>query len=114
MPHPFDPITPAEVRLAVKILEASFPGVNLRYKVIDVQEPSKKDVVPYLEAERLGISLPRKPARILMAYLHRLDTKAFMKAYINADTRILLEAKEAPPGVQVCPDSSLLQFVVCC
>ena len=48
--HPFDPITPAEIQLAVKILEAAFPGVSLRYKKIDVNEPLKKEVVPYIEA----------------------------------------------------------------
>ncbi|KAK2744824.1 hypothetical protein FQN57_004148 [Myotisia sp. PD_48] len=96
MPHPFDPLTPTELRLAVKILEASFPAIPLRYKVIEVQEPIKRDVVPYIEAERLGISPPKKPARILTALFHRMDTKLFMKALINADTKVLLQVKELP------------------
>ncbi|EEQ35018.1 copper amine oxidase [Microsporum canis CBS 113480] len=95
-PHPFDPVAPAELRLAVKVLENAFPGVPLRYKVIEVQEPIKKDVVPYIEAERLCVSLPRKPARVLMALFHRMDTKSFMKALINIDTKVLLHAKESP------------------
>lgn len=99
--HPFDPLTPAEIRLAVKILEASFPGVPLRYKVIEVQEPIKKDTVPYLEAERKGAPLPARPTRILTALFHRLDTKAFLKALINADKKTLLQCKELPKGVQV-------------
>lgn len=102
-PHPFDPVTPAELRLAVKILENAFPGVALRYKVIDLQEPIKKDVVPYIEAERLCVSLPKKPARLLMAMFHRLDTKSFMKALINIDTRVLLHVKEIPKDIQVSP-----------
>lgn len=61
--HPFDPLTPSEIQLAVKILESTFPGVKLRYKRIDVQEPLKKDVIPYIEAERLGQSLP--PGRLV-------------------------------------------------
>lgn len=100
-PHPFDPVAPAELRLAVKVLENAFPGVPLRYKVIEVQEPIKKDVVPYIEAERLCVSLPRKPARVLMALFHRMDTKSFMKALINIDTKVLLHAKEIPKDIQV-------------
>lgn len=100
--HPFDPIRPNEVSLAAEILQASFPGVSLRFKVIDVQEPIKRDVVPYLEAERLGTPLPAKPARIIQSLFHRLDTKAFLKALINLDTRTVISAKELPKHVQVC------------
>lgn len=99
--HPFDPLTPGEIELAVKILEASFPGVPLRYKRIDVQEPTKKDVIPYIEAERLGKPLPPKPARLLQTLFHRLDTHAFYKAILNVDTRSVIYAKELPKGVQV-------------
>ncbi|PGH35806.1 primary-amine oxidase [[Emmonsia] crescens] len=98
--HPFDPIRPDEVSLAAEILQASFPGVSLRFKVIDAQEPIKKDVVPYLEAERLGTPLPAKPARIIQSLFHRLDTKAFLKALINLDTQAVVAVKELPKGVQ--------------
>lgn len=100
--HPFDPISPGEIQLAVKILQSAFPGVSLRYKRIDVQEPIKKDVVPYIEAERLGKPLPPKPARLLQAYLQRLDTGVFLKAVLNADTRGVVYAKELPKDAQVC------------
>jgi primary-amine oxidase len=100
--HPFDPLTPSEIQLAVKILEATFPGVKLRYKRIDVQEPLKKDVIPYIEAERLGQSLPPRPARVLHTLFHRLDNGAFYKALINADTKSVIYAKEMPKHVQVC------------
>ncbi|PGG95795.1 primary-amine oxidase [Blastomyces parvus] len=98
--HPFDPIRPDEVSLAAKILQASFPGVSLRFKVIDVQEPIKRDVVPYLEAERLGTPLPAKPARIIQSLFHRLDTKAFLKALVNLDTKAVITVKELPKDVQ--------------
>lgn len=99
--HPFDPITPGEIQLAVWILETAFSGVKLRYKRIDLQEPTKHEVVPYIEAERRGESRPRKPARLLMALFHRLDTGAFHKALINADTKTIVSAKELPKDVQV-------------
>lgn len=47
--HPPDPITGSEIKLAVKVLEAKFPGVPLRYEWIDVQEPLKNEAVPLIE-----------------------------------------------------------------
>ena len=92
--HPFDPITPGEIQLGVKILQATFPGVQLRYKKIDLQEPSKQEVIPYLEAERLGRPLPARPPRLLLALFHRLDNGVFYKALLNADARSVVYAKE--------------------
>lgn len=100
--HPFDPLTPSEIKLAVKILESAFPGVQLRYKRIDVQEPLKKDVIPYIEAERLGKTLPPRPARVLYTLFHRLDNGAFYKALLNVDTKSVIYAKELPKHIQVC------------
>ncbi|KAG2412590.1 hypothetical protein HFD88_010147 [Aspergillus terreus] len=98
--HPFDPVTPQEIQLAVRILEVALPGVKLRYNRIDTHEPIKKDVLPYIEAERLGKPLPPRPARLLYSYFHRLDTKVCCKALINADTRSIIYLKELPEGVQ--------------
>lgn len=99
--HPFDPITPGEITLATKILQAAFPDVTLRYKKIDLQEPIKAEVVPYIEAERLGKPLPTKPTRLLQVLFHRMDTGAFFKGLLNADTKSVVYAKELPKDVQV-------------
>ncbi|KAL4935145.1 hypothetical protein BDV06DRAFT_207584 [Aspergillus oleicola] len=98
--HPFDPITPGEITLATKILQAAFPSVMLRYKKIDMQEPIKAEVVPYIEAERLGKPLPRKPTRLLQSLFHRMDTGAFFKALLNADSRSIVYVKELPKEIQ--------------
>ncbi|KAL4876380.1 copper amine oxidase [Aspergillus karnatakaensis] len=98
--HPFDPITPGEITLATKVLQAAFPGVKLRYKKIDIQEPIKAEVVPYIEAERLGKPLPTKPTRLLQVLFHRLDTGAFHKALLNAATKTIIDIKELPKEVQ--------------
>ncbi|KAL4785038.1 copper amine oxidase [Aspergillus varians] len=98
--HPFDPITPGEITLATRMLQAAFPGVALRYKKIDMQEPIKAEVVPYIEAERLGKPLPRKPTRLLQALFHRLDTGAFFKALLNADTKTVVHATQLPKDIQ--------------
>lgn len=105
--HPFDPIAPHEIRLVVRILEAAFPGVALRYNRIDLHEPIKQDVVPYIEAERLRRPLPPKPARLLYSYFHRRDNGACYKALVNADSKSLVSTKAIPEGVQVGVSDSL-------
>jgi primary-amine oxidase len=100
-PHPFDPLAPAEIKIAVSILERAFPGVPLRYKRIDVLEPIKKDVVPYLDAELRGLPLPKKPARLLFSYFHRMDSRAFFKAVLSLETLKPVYVKELPKDIQV-------------
>ncbi|PLN76423.1 copper amine oxidase [Aspergillus taichungensis] len=99
--HPFDPITPHEIRLVARILEAAFPGVALRYNRIDLHEPIKNDVVPYIEAERLRQPLPPRPARLLYSYFHRQDNGACYKSLVNADSKTVVSTKAIPEGVQV-------------
>jgi primary-amine oxidase len=107
-PHPFDPLTPQEIRLGFRILQSAFPGVQIRINRIDLQEPIKKDVIPYIEAERLRKPLPPKPARLLYAYFHRLDTGACCKALLNVDNASVVYAKELPAGVQVPHPTTLM------
>lgn len=99
--HPFDTLTPEEIKLGVAILEAALPEAPLRYKRIDVLEPIKRDVVPYLEAERLGKPLPTKPPRLLFSYFHRLDTGAFFKAVLDVSAKSPVYIKELPKDIQV-------------
>ena len=69
--HPFDPITPNEIRRATATLRRHFPGVQLRFKVIDLQEPRKAEVLAFLEAERLKESSGPRPTRRIHALFHR-------------------------------------------
>jgi len=63
VPHPLDPIIPAELRRAVKILRDFFHGTRLRFKFIDVYECPKDEVIPYLESDGLVAALPPPPNR---------------------------------------------------
>lgn len=99
--HPFDPITPSEIEGAVKLLNKSFPGVKLRFKLVDINEPVKKDAIPYIEAERLGKPLPAPPARIIQSLFHRLDSGVFMKAFIDSSAGKILMIKELSKEIQV-------------
>lgn len=84
-PHSFDLITAGETQLGVQILQKTITNVPLRYKRVDIQEPIKKEVVPYIEAERLSRPLPAKPSRLLYAPFHRLDDGSFYKALLNGE-----------------------------
>lgn len=99
--HPFDPITPTEVRWASKMLQGALPGVALRFKRIDMAEPLKKEVIPYIEAERLGQMPLKKPTRMLQAIFHRQDDWSFCKALLNVDTRCIVYVRQLPAGTQV-------------
>lgn len=69
-PHPFDPITAEEIRSAVAIVRDEFKHIELRFNLIDVNEPIKKDIIPYVEAERLGQQLPAPPLRLIQCLFH--------------------------------------------
>jgi len=85
--HPFDPVTAEEIQSAVALLRAEFKGIELRFNFIDVNEPIKGDVIPYVEAERLHQQLPAPPIRLIQCLFHsKLDRKesiALMKFEIG-------------------------------
>ncbi|CAG7917674.1 unnamed protein product [Penicillium olsonii] len=100
-PHPFDPLQPGEIRLAVAILRAAYPGVPLRFKTVDVQEPIKSEVIPLIEAERLGkpLDVPR-PARLIFSYFHRVDNGVFFKGLVSLNDRKVVQVTELPAEIQ--------------
>ncbi|KAH8703620.1 copper amine oxidase [Talaromyces proteolyticus] len=100
MYHPFDPISPEEMRAAVGILKDKFKGIRLRFNLIDVNEPIKEEAIPYVEAERLHQELPVAPTRLIQCLFHRVDTYVFMKAMVNVEERRVDWVKEMPKHVQ--------------
>lgn len=68
-PHPLDPIRPAEIEAASRLIGKKYAGTKTRFQQIDLQEPSKQDLAPYIEAERLGETPSSTPDRLVRAYL---------------------------------------------
>ncbi|KAF4947686.1 hypothetical protein FSARC_13903 [Fusarium sarcochroum] len=99
-PHPFDPLRADEINTAVKVLGAALKDVPLRFKTIDIQEPRKAEVIPFIEAERLGAAFPPHPDRIAYVLLHRMDTRAFMKGLVNVTRNSVVSLKELGSDVQ--------------
>ena len=101
--HPFDPISPGEITLSSSILQHALSGVALRFRRIDLQDPIKKDIIPYLEAERLGQQLPNPPPRIVQVLFDNEQTGTLCKALVNATSRSVVYVKELPKHIQVRP-----------
>jgi len=57
--HPLGPLTPDEIRRTSSVIAQSWPqGTQFRFKSIKLREPTKAELIPYLEAERAGKELP--------------------------------------------------------
>ena len=70
--HPLAPIDAAEIKQTVSYVRSQWPaGTDLHFKSITLQEPAKKEVVPYLEAEASGASLPQIDRRVFVTYYIR-------------------------------------------
>jgi primary-amine oxidase len=53
--HPVAPLTATEITESSRLIRECWPSnTNLHFKVITLQEPSKAELLPYLEAARQG------------------------------------------------------------
>jgi primary-amine oxidase len=70
--HPLAPIDATEIKQAVSYVRSQWPaGTDLHFKSITLQEPAKKEVVPYLDAEASGAPLPQIDRRVGVTYYIR-------------------------------------------
>ncbi|KAJ9496392.1 hypothetical protein H2202_008055 [Exophiala xenobiotica] len=86
VPHPLCPLTAAEISTTADLLRSVWPSnIDLRFKVITLDEPAKKQMVPYLEAEHSGAPLPQIPRKSFVSYYIR-NTERFHEAVVNLTT----------------------------
>ena len=70
--HPLCPLTASEVERTADLIKSLWPAkIDLRFKVITLDEPSKKSFIPYLDAEHNGAALPFIPRKVFVAYYIR-------------------------------------------
>lgn len=70
--HPLCPLTATEITNAADLLRTTFPSTaDLHFKAITLEEPRKAEIVPYLEAEHNGSSLPTIDRRVFLSYYLR-------------------------------------------
>jgi primary-amine oxidase len=70
--HPLAPINASEIRHAASLISALWPKeTDIHFKALTLDEPPKAELVPYLEAEFHGQSLPRIERKVFAAYYLR-------------------------------------------
>ncbi|KAL9613776.1 MAG: hypothetical protein Q9167_001721 [Letrouitia subvulpina] len=66
--HPLAPLTSSEITKSAELVQALYPAkTNLHFKIVTLEEPSKSQLIPYLDAEHNGqkpSSLDRKAFRV--------------------------------------------------
>lgn len=67
--HPFSQLTPAEITQSAEIIRNLYPGTELIFKIITLEEPDKAQALKYLEAEHaVEASRPFVERRSFAAY----------------------------------------------
>lgn len=81
--HPLAPINSDEIQNSVALIKSRWPqGQDLHFKAIMLEEPAKAEMIPFLEAEFSGDSLPQIDRRVFVTYYLR-KTNKFHEAVVN-------------------------------
>lgn len=84
--HPLAPLTSHEISTSAQLIRSLYPtGTEFIFKTISLREPAKKDVVPFLEAERSGRSLPTLH-RVSFVWYYLTNTDKYHEAFVNLST----------------------------
>lgn len=85
--HPLAPVDANEIKQAASFVRAEWPAdTDLHFKCVTLQEPAKREVVPYLEAEATGTALGTSIDRRVMVNYYIRKTNKFHEAVINLST----------------------------
>ncbi|KAF2442113.1 hypothetical protein P171DRAFT_496876 [Karstenula rhodostoma CBS 690.94] len=91
--HPLDPISPTEICIASDILRQQTYPTQLRTKVVDIFEPSKSEVLAWIEDCDTPVD------RCARVYYHVAKLPHLWKAVTNV-TRRVVESQEELPDAQ--------------
>lgn len=95
--HPFDSVKDFEIRLASKLVKDAYPAsANVHFVQIDRVDPPKKDMIKYLDAEKLG-ETPQAIPRVLYTYYYT-NTLTFNKALVNVTAGHIITKTQLPHG----------------
>ncbi|KAL4796166.1 copper amine oxidase [Aspergillus venezuelensis] len=94
--HPLEKLTLNEITLGVSILRDSLPGVELQLIQLNRHDAPKRDIIPYLEAERLKQELPPAPPRLMKVLGRRMDTKDYFTAVVRLSSSEVLSVYNIP------------------
>ncbi|KAG9887982.1 hypothetical protein KCV02_g18460, partial [Aureobasidium melanogenum] len=102
--HPLAPLSAQEIQAASSLIRTQWPEkTDLQFKVLTLEEPAKADMVPYLEAEFTGQSLPSIDRRVMVAYYIR-KTNKLHEAMVNLTTSTVESNVRLGPNVHAAGD----------
>lgn len=93
--HPLDPLSSTEVRRATHVLREhlSVSTEQIRFKIVDLVEPPKSEVLKYLDIKTPKATPIDRKARI---YYHARGSQLLGKALVNITTGIVEQNDELP------------------
>ncbi|CAI6101204.1 unnamed protein product [Clonostachys chloroleuca] len=93
--HPLDPATAEEIEKATALVKQLFFGIPLHFKAAGLDEPPKRDLSAYLDAEHEGRPLPPLPRRVfVMWYIHR--TPRLFEGVVDVTNNKVEQYQELP------------------
>jgi Cu2+-containing amine oxidase len=70
--HPLCPLTASEITITADLIRSAWPAhVDLHFKTITLEEPAKKQLAPFIDAEHNGGELAAIDRRAFVAYYIR-------------------------------------------
>jgi primary-amine oxidase len=95
--HPLCPLSGDEISAASTLIQSIWPSnADLRFKVVTLDEPAKKQLLPYLEAEHSGSSLPSIDRKVFTAYYIRNTVSLASRHHHSTSNRRLRIASMKP------------------
>ncbi|KAL4954193.1 copper amine oxidase [Aspergillus filifer] len=94
--HPLENLTLDEITLGVSILRDSLPSVELRFLQLNRHDATKRDIIPYIEADRLNQKLPPAPPRLMKVLGRKMDTKDYFTAVVQLSPSEVLSMYNIP------------------
>ena len=70
-----------------------FPNENIIFRVITLSEPPKKELIPYLEAERNGTAFPTPPSRLALLQFYLGKPTEYRSAKVDLTRECLFNLK---------------------
>lgn len=100
-PHPLDQLSEVEAKKAVDLLRKANPGKKIHIKNIQAQEPPKKVMIQFLEAEHSGHPIA-PPPRIAYCVFFILNEHIAQELWLDLDSenvvaRKMFESGSHPP-----------------